>query len=111
MNKIQIGGKTYTVRDGASISVINNRVMVDGQELPSDNVRIETVVVHGNTGALRVDGSLTVHGTVTGDVSVGASCTAKDISGEVKAGGSIHAQNIGGSAKAGGSVHAGKVGQ
>lgn len=111
MSKVQIGGKTYNIRDGANVSVINNRVIVDGQELPSDNVRIETVVIEGNTGPVRVDGSLTVQGSITGDVNVGGSCTVRDVTGDVKAGGSIHAQSVAGSAKAGGSVHAGKVGQ
>jgi hypothetical protein len=110
MNKVQVGGKTYNVPDGARIDVVGNRILVDGKALPSEDVRFEEVRIMGNAGAVKSDVSVTVHGNVEGDVNCGGSFKGTVVNGSVEAGGSVKAECIDGSVSAGGSVKAGKIG-
>ena len=107
---MNINGKTYNIPDGANVSVVNNVVLVDGKRIPTDDVKISDIVIEGNTGPVRSDGSVTVNGSVNGSVSAGGSVKCENIHGEVKTGGSVHATSIVGSVSAGGSVKANKIG-
>lgn len=68
MNKININGVTIT--SGRSITITNNRVIIDGKDVTPDakDIRIE---VQGNVGAIEADACsvISVTGDVTGDVS------------------------------------------
>lgn len=121
--KITVNGKVYDVPDGASISVTDGAVTVNGQKVPNGvkqeikitvegglaNLRTEvgSVTVHGNVGHVSADGSVTVDGKVEGDVNCGGSVTCGDVGKDVKAGGSVKCGKVGGNVKAGGSVSRG----
>ena len=110
-NKMRINGKVYNIPAGANISVVNNVVLVDGKKIPSDDVQISDVIIEGDTGPVRADGSVTVNGNVTGNVDAGGSVKAGNVSGKVNAGGSVKAADITGSVNAGGSVKAERIGK
>jgi hypothetical protein len=110
MAKMNIGGKFYNIPDGASVSVVNNTVLVDGKRIPSDDVTICDVVIEGDTGSVRSDGSVTVKGNVNGSVDTKGSANTGNVTGDINAGGSVHASDITGSVNAGGSVNANKIG-
>ena len=101
MNKVSINGKTYTAPDGCSISVVNNKVYIDGKltedfsDWKEKNIEIN---VEGNCNELRTDaGNVTIKGNVEGDVKT--DCGNINISGDVKGDvesdcGNINASNI-----------------
>lgn len=110
MGKVQINGKTYNIPEGARVDILNNKVLVDGQVLPSDDVQISEIVITGNTGPIRTDASVRVDGTIVGNVSAKGSVQCDDIKGDVEAGGSVHAKDISGNVSAKGSVLAERIG-
>ena len=92
--------------NGNSISIINNRLYINGKEYVFDDKDISELEIKGNVGALNSDCSITINGDIKGDVDVGGSINiVGDVTGDIDAGGSI---NITGSHKgdidAGGSV-------
>src|ERR1019366_10154899 len=101
VNRVTIGGKTYTVN---SITIVNGRVTIDGV-LQDDTVSgvVEIRVLEGTIGELRTDASVTCN-DVTGNVQAGGSVHCDNVGGSVNAGGSINCDKIGGSANAGGSI-------
>lgn len=107
MAEININGKTFSVSNGASITVRNNRVVVGGKDI-TDSVTISDGVlrieVAGPLLNLETDASVTC-GAVQGNVSAGGSINCDNIEGNVTAGGSVNCGNIGGSATAGGSIN------
>lgn len=90
-----INGKTYR---GKNISVINNKVVIDGKEITSGNetLNIEVsgnvdkincsghVVVKGNSGSIDCGGSVIVSGDVHGNIDCGGSCNCRNISGNYR---------------------------
>jgi hypothetical protein len=96
MNTITING--VTIQAGRSITISNNRVIINGQDVTPDakNIRIE---VAGNIESLSADScnSVTVTGdarsvkTVSGDVDIRGSVggSVSTISGDVTSGGVI----------------------
>jgi hypothetical protein len=99
-----INGKEYS---GNNVTVINGVVTVDGSPvLDTGNKNVE-VKIEGSVGELRADGSVTVSGTVTGNVDAGGSVNCDDVGGNVSAGGSVNCDDVGGSVNAGGSVRHG----
>ena len=89
MNVIVVNGKKYTT-NGGSISVINNKVYVDG-ELLSDcdefKEKVINITVEGNVeGDISTDvGNITVKGNCTGDVkTTSGDVDCKDVGGDVK---------------------------
>lgn len=100
-SKITINGKTYF---GNNVSVVNNRVYIDGvlkdDDLPSGIVKL---VVEGTLNHLECDASVEAQ-QITGDVTAGGSIKCGDVGGNVNAGGSVKAGKVSGSVMAGGSV-------
>lgn len=103
MNSVTINGKTY--RGVHSISVVNNRVIVDGK--PVDHGKVENgileVRVDGVLDKLEADGSVHCN-DVRGYVQAGGSVTCDNVGSTVQAGGSVTCNNVAGSIMAGGSV-------
>lgn len=114
MSTIRINGVTYS---GSSVTVINNRVIIDGKDQTPDAKEI-TITVQGDINDLSVDyaKSVTVTGnvnrlkTTSGDVECGdvkgdvittsGDIECKNITGNVQStSGDIDAENIGGSIK------------
>ncbi len=133
-NQITIGGKTYNIPNGRSISVNDDGVWVDGKKIDLDalgdakngggevkivwegpapenleirgfNVSLECGDVGGN---IVCDGSVKC-GNISGNASVGGSANCGNVGGSVKANGSVNCSNVEGDVKANGSVKASKV--
>jgi hypothetical protein len=98
MSTISINNNSY---HGRNISVINNKVYIDGKDVTPDSKEINISVV-GNVGELKVDNcnKITITGDVesietqSGDVKCGSvSKSVKTMSGDVECG------NVGGDIK------------
>lgn len=106
-SNVTINGKTIRVR-GSNISVINNRVIVDGKVVSESLSGDITVIVEGSCGNLKASGNVEVNGDC-GNIDCGGSCkVGGNVSGDIDAGGSITCGNVGGSIDAGGSVRCGR---
>jgi cytoskeletal protein CcmA (bactofilin family) len=121
MNTVIINGKTYS--GGRSISVINNRVFIDGKEVTDDSISEQkeiNITVNGNVDSLKVDacnqvqvtgdcqrvetasGSVRVGGSVGGKVesSSGSIQISGPVTGDVESmSGSVHCGNVAGRVK------------
>lgn len=85
MNTIIINGRQISVT-GRNISVINDKVIVDGvivEEGLSGHVEISFV---GDLATLKTNGSATIEGNVMGNVDAGGSVNCGDVKGSVDAG-------------------------
>lgn len=102
-NQIVVNGKSISVQ-GNNISVINNKVYVDGKLVEEGLVGKVEISFVGDLANLETDGSATVKGNVHGDVDAGGSVDCGDVKGSVDAGGSIGCGTVGGDVDAGGSV-------
>lgn len=102
-NQIVINGKAISVQ-GNNISVINNRVYVDGKLIEEELSGTVEISFIGDLASLKTDSSATVNGSVQGDVDAGGSVSCGDVVGSVDAGGSVSCGTVGGDVDAGGSV-------
>lgn len=127
---IRVGGKTYLAPPGGSLSIINDRVYVNGTLVepvdgPPEKIRGKVeihvdagatlsrlelphadVVVHGNVGSLSAGGDVQVtDGFVVGSVSASGDVELTgDIGGNVSASGDVTARTIRGVVNAAGDV-------
>jgi hypothetical protein len=101
---VTVNGKTIRVQ-GNSISIINDKVIVDGKPLdetfdqPNITVIVEgdckilsacgNVEVRGNAGNIDCSGSCHIEGNVTGSVDASGSVTCGDVGGDIDASGSV----------------------
>ena len=101
---VTVNGKTIRVQ-GSNISVINNRIIVDGkvidESMDCKNITVivegdcnklsaaGAVTVQGNCGYVDCSGSCTVHGNVTGNIDASGSVTCGDVGGDIDASGSV----------------------
>lgn len=79
MNTVTVNGRTIT--SNRSITVINNRVIIDGEDVTPDSKNI-IIEIQGNVNELSVDACSKI--TVTGDAK-----TVKTKSGDVDIGGNV----------------------
>lgn len=101
VGNITINGKTYV---GNNISVVNDRVIIDGKPVEDPGKGIVSIKIEGDLASLHSDLAVTVNGNVQGDVEAGNSVTCGNVKGNVKAGNSVNCGDISGTAKAGNSV-------
>lgn len=106
INKIRNRKCTISLDGKNNISIINNKLYINGKEYIFDDKGISDLEIKGEVEALETDCSISINGNVSGDVDVGGSINiVGDVTGDIDAGGSI---NITGSHKgdidAGGSV-------
>lgn len=92
--------------NGDSISIINNKLYINGKEYKFENGNVSELEIKGNVSSINSDCSITINGDVAGDVDVGGSVNVVgNVTGDIDAGGSV---NISGRHKgdidAGGSV-------
>lgn len=92
--------------NGDSISIINNKLYINGKEYKFENGNVSELEIKGNVASINSDCSITINGDVAGDVDVGGSVNiVGNVTGDIDAGGSV---NISGRHKgdidAGGSV-------
>lgn len=102
MNKIIINGKEIKC-NGNNISVINNKVYVDGKVITDDVFKNSDIYIYGNVENIECEGSVHCN-DVHGDIKAGGSINCDDVGGDISCGGSVNCDNIRGSVIAGGSV-------
>ncbi len=108
--KTTINGVEYVIPPGASLSVINGVVRINGQEVTTYTQPATLIInVTGDVGSIEAAGAVNVTGR-SGDIRADGSVTVGGESGSVNAGGSINAGDVSGNANAGGSIRCGKVG-
>lgn len=88
------------------ISIINNRIYINGEEYVPKNKNVSEVEFEGTVNNLTADCSFSIKGNVNGDIDLGGSLSVTgDVDGDIDTGGSV---NISGHHKgdidAGGSV-------
>lgn len=127
MQRVTVNGNTYEVEDGASISVINGRVVINnrnagqvasvGIDSPQLKITVEggllslsvdrgDVTVNGNCGDIQCGGDVGVTGN-SGKVNCGGDITCGDVGGDVKCGGDVNCYRVTGRITAGGDVNQG----
>lgn len=102
---ITINGKTY--RSGKSISVIGNKVIIDGVVVEEgDDVKAALTIRIEGDDPVEVTSDRTINcGNVNGDVNAGGSVNCDSVVGSVHAGGSVNCNSVGGNVYARGSVN------
>lgn len=79
MNTIQINGKTI-VSNGKNISVVNNRVKIDGKTFSigdyTDDYNVE-IIVNGDCQDIDTNGSVVCYGDINGDIDCNGSVSLK----------------------------------
>ena len=109
MSTVHVNGREITVPDGSSISIVNNKLYVNGLEWEDDQgdgrlsgvVRVE---LSGDIKEVKTDASLHVHGDIQSGATAGGSIKCGNITGHVKAGGSVNCGDVAGNISAVGSV-------
>ena len=102
MNTTIVNGRRYDCPDGANVSVINNKMYVNGQpvdDFSNDEKNIE-IIINGNVDEVKTDtGNITVNGNISGDATTdcGNITVGGDIRGNVKTDcGNVSANGIAG---------------
>lgn len=99
-----VNGVEINAPKGASISIINNQIYVNGKPYNDERLNkkeIVQLVINGDVGSIKTDVDVICR-NVNGDIDCGRDCDIKgDVSGNIIAGRDIDCKNIGGSAKAG----------
>lgn len=111
MGSVTINNQTFT---GSVITMTGGRIIVDGKDVTDqtgvDTSKILEIKVTGDIESVTAEKSLTVIGTIKGNVDARGAVNCDNIEGDVKAGGSVNADDIGGSVYANGSVNCDDVG-
>lgn len=108
--KTIVNGVTIDTPAGASVSVINGKVYVNGKEYTDEKLvssPVVNVVINGDVENINCGGSVEVNGKVNGSIDCGGSCTIEgDVEGSIDTGGSVTIRgDHQGPIDAGGSVH------
>lgn len=104
MNIIRFNGNEITFEDGASVSINNGTIRINGSVAGKYDSSTPKIEVYGNVGKLDCTGSATINGDVNGYVDAGGSVTCGNVGSYIDAGGSVRCGVVGGSIDAGGSV-------
>lgn len=111
MGQVTINGVNVSVPDGADISVINNKIYVNGQPYGIEFDNNLVIEVIGSLVNVKTDrGCVNVTGDVTGNVDAGGSVKCGNVGGYVDSGGALTCGDVQGNVDSGGSVKCGKVG-
>lgn len=107
MNNIIVNGKSIRVL-GENISIINNQVYVDDKLIEEGLEGNVHITFEGDLASLVADGSVTVNGSVRGNVDTNGSVNCGDVEGMVSAGGSVNCEVVEGAVSAGGNISVGR---
>lgn len=92
-NKAIVNGVKIDIPEGASVSIRNNKVFINGEEYKSkelENKEFANIIVNGNAGNISCDNSVEVKGDVKGDISCGNSVKIdKNVIGDIDCGNSV----------------------
>lgn len=102
MNKIIINGKEIKC-NGNNISVINNKVYVDGKIISEEAVKNSDIYVYGNVENIKCEGSVHCN-DVKGDIKARGSVSCDNVGGNINCEGSVSCDNVKDSIIVGGSV-------
>lgn len=88
------------------ISIVNNRIYINGEEYVPKNKNISEVEFEGTVNSLTADCSFSIKGNVNGDIDLSGSLSVTgDVDGDIDTGGSVSiVGNHKGDIDAGGSV-------
>lgn len=92
MNKININGKVISIENGSSVSVINNRVIINGkvvediQQYEEKNIEI---IIEGNCENIDTTGNVTINGSCNDIDCNGNVICYGDINGDIDCNGSV----------------------
>lgn len=112
-SKVTFGSRSFSVSRGASISIVNGRVLINGKEVSVDGdlkeVKEIKIIVcgAGTVGSIDSDSAIEVQNgvSINGNINAGGSIRCGDVNGSANAGGTVHCGNVTGSASAGGTVN------
>lgn len=99
MAKMTINNRGYV---GNSITVINDRVIIDGKEIPAEDEKVITIQVEGNVDNLNVDAckQVSVNGTVGSLTTVSGDVDCMAVHGNVQTtSGDVECTEVQGSVK------------
>lgn len=106
--KTIVNGVEYDVPSGASVSINNGKVYINGQEITPDNkeaVKEINITIIGNIEKAEIANNLTVEGNIQ-FANAGNNLVVKgDITGNANASNNINANNIHGNAMAGNNIY------
>ena len=110
MNKMTINGRTIINHgNGAyyenikNLSIINGKITIDGKEVTKLEGNNNTIIIEGDCGNIKADGSVEVRGSCK-SIDCGGSVNCGDVGGDVDCVGSVNCRNVGGDIDCGGSV-------
>ena len=107
--RISINGYDTHVVDGASITVKDGTISIDGVVSGTFDGAPD-ITIYGDPGNIEADGNVKVVGIVAGSINAGGSINCDDVHGNASAGGSINCDDVHGNASAGGSINCDDVG-
>lgn len=102
MNKIIVNGKTIQCT-GNNVSVINNKVFIDGKEISNEAGKNSDIHIYGDVKNIECEGSVECN-NVQGYIQCKGSVNCDDVGGNINCGGSCNCDNVNGSVTAGGSI-------
>lgn len=102
MNKIVINGKTIAC-SGSNISIIGNKLFVDGKQVSGDVTRDCDVHIYGDVENIKCEGSVSCN-NVKGNIQAGGSINCDNVGGDIRCGGSCNCDEVKGNVTAGGSI-------
>ena len=109
MSTVVIGNRVIQT-SGGSVSIINNRVYVDGVEISDGETKSPVkLIIEGDAMKVSTEGEVEVHGNVLGELEAGGNVTCGDTGATVKAGGNVTCGNVTGDVKASGNVTCGNI--
>ncbi len=102
MNRIVINGKEIKC-NGNNVTVINNKVFVDGKEVSNKAIKNSNIYIYGNVKKIKCEGSVQCN-DVEGDIQCGGSVSCDDVGGNINCEGSCNCDRVNGSVTASGSI-------
>ena len=102
MNRIVVNGKSINC-SGNNVSIINNKIFVDGKEITDEATKNCDVYIYGDVENIECQGSVNCN-DVKGDIKAGGSVNCDDVGGNIICGGSVNCDEIKGSVNAGWSI-------
>ena len=103
MNKIVVNGKQI-ICSGNNISIIDNKVFVDGKEISNEAIERSNVYIYGDVQNIKCEGSVSCN-NVKGDIQARGSVNCDDVGGNINCGGSCNCDSLEGNVTAGGSIN------